>query len=121
MLSKCPGKKDIFKELRVRFVIIPKIIISEYFFVSSNFLCYRVVSDRSIFNMAGSLGETRPCEAELAVPDIAVANRSAIAVAWQGVPPNAWPGAMQDTEQGFTRRFHRKGAEGGEHRRGEGH
>ena len=29
MLSKCPGEKDIFKELRVRFVIFPKIIISE--------------------------------------------------------------------------------------------
>ena len=29
MLSKCPGKKDIFEELRVRFVIFPKIIISE--------------------------------------------------------------------------------------------
>ena len=43
MLSKCPGKKDIFKELRVRFVIIPKIIISEYFFVSKIFLCQRVV------------------------------------------------------------------------------
>ena len=29
MLLKCPGKKDIFKELRVRFVIFLKIIISE--------------------------------------------------------------------------------------------
>ena len=38
MLSKCPGKKDIFKELRVRFVIFPKIIISESFFVSNNFV-----------------------------------------------------------------------------------
>ena len=28
-LSECPGKKDIFKELRVRFVIFPKIIISK--------------------------------------------------------------------------------------------
>ena len=37
MLSRCPGKKDIFKELRARFVIFPKIIISEYFFVSNNF------------------------------------------------------------------------------------
>ena len=36
MLSKCPGKKGIFKELRVRFVIFPKIIISEQFFVSNN-------------------------------------------------------------------------------------
>ena len=34
MLSKCPGKKDIFKELRVIFVFFPKVIISEYFFVS---------------------------------------------------------------------------------------
>ena len=32
VLSKCPGKKDIFKELRVRFLIYPKIIISEYLF-----------------------------------------------------------------------------------------
>ena len=38
MLSKCPGKKDIFKELRVGFVIFPKIIISESFFVSNNFV-----------------------------------------------------------------------------------
>ena len=29
MLSKCPGKKDIFKKLRVRFVIFPKIILRE--------------------------------------------------------------------------------------------
>ena len=29
VLLKCPGQKDIFKELRVRFVIFPKIIISE--------------------------------------------------------------------------------------------
>ena len=26
---KCPGKTDIFKELRVRFVIFPKIMISK--------------------------------------------------------------------------------------------
>ena len=37
MLSKCPGKKDIFKELRVRFLILPKIIISEQFLVSNHF------------------------------------------------------------------------------------
>ena len=38
MLSKCPGKTDNFKELRVRFVIFAKIIISESFFVSNNFV-----------------------------------------------------------------------------------
>ena len=38
MVSKCPGKKDIFEELRVRFVIFPKIFISESFFVSNNFV-----------------------------------------------------------------------------------
>ena len=38
MLSKCPGKKDIFKELRVRFVNFLKIIILELFFVSNNFM-----------------------------------------------------------------------------------
>ena len=38
MLSECPGKKDIFKELRARFVIFLKIIISEKCFVSYNFV-----------------------------------------------------------------------------------
>ena len=38
MLSKCPGKKDIFKELHVRFVIFRKIIIADSFFVSNNFV-----------------------------------------------------------------------------------
>ena len=38
MLSKFPGNKDIFKELRVRIRNFPKIIISEYFFVSNNFV-----------------------------------------------------------------------------------
>ena len=32
------GKKDMFKELRVRFAIFPKIIISEKFFASNNFV-----------------------------------------------------------------------------------
>ena len=38
MLLKCSENKDIFKELRVRFVIFPKIIISEKFIVSNNFV-----------------------------------------------------------------------------------
>ena len=38
MLSKCQGKKDISKELRVRFVIFSNTIISESFFVSNNFV-----------------------------------------------------------------------------------
>ena len=42
MLSKCPPKKDIFKEfrrvIRVRFVNFPNTIISEQFFVSNNFV-----------------------------------------------------------------------------------
>ena len=38
VLSKCPGKKDIFKELRVRFVFFLKIAISKLFFGSNNFV-----------------------------------------------------------------------------------
>ena len=38
MPSICPGNKDIFRELRVRFVIFPRIIISESFFVCNNFV-----------------------------------------------------------------------------------
>ena len=38
MLSKCPGKRDIFEELRVRFAMFPKISISGLFFVSNNFV-----------------------------------------------------------------------------------
>ena len=38
MLSKCPGKKDIVKKLRVRSVIFLKIIILEMFFVSNIFV-----------------------------------------------------------------------------------
>ena len=44
MLSKCPGKEDIFKELRVRFVIFLIIIISESFF--GIMLCQRVLVPR---------------------------------------------------------------------------
>ena len=35
MLSRCPGKKDMFKDLRVRFVFSENII-SESFFVSND-------------------------------------------------------------------------------------
>ena len=38
VLSTCPGNKDILKELRVRFIIFPEIIVSEYFFASNNFV-----------------------------------------------------------------------------------
>ena len=37
-LAKSPGKKGIFRELRVKFGIFCKIIILEYFFVSNNFV-----------------------------------------------------------------------------------
>ena len=38
MLPKCPGETDVFKELRVRFVMFQKIIISKTVFVSNNFV-----------------------------------------------------------------------------------
>ena len=47
MLLKCPGKKDIFKELRMRFVIFPKTIISEYLFSEEIILCQRVAEKRT--------------------------------------------------------------------------